>query len=237
MGGVHEFLIRRRLLGADGVPVEIEARPPRAGFPQAGRWRVNGDRFFVESTVMDAPAPRPSPLLANLRLDLPLGVHHLVAWLQPAGEGRWEALPHDSVSVEQRRTTARIPVDLPVRFGLVAEAPERAAVLHDISATGLSFDTDADVTVGSECVFDLAQVGGARFELLAAVRGRVVRRIGPPDGFRFGVLLQTTPEERTAIYGLLAKVRRAPAPPGLPAVEAQEIAVPPGVAEQANAAG
>ncbi len=233
---MNEFLIRRRLLGADGAPVEVQARPPRPGFPQTGRWRVHGDRFFVEIAGMDAPAPAPSPLLADLRLDLALGVHHLVAWLQPAGEGRWEALPHDSVSVEQRRTTARIPVDLRVRFGLATEALERAAVLHDISATGLCFDTDADVTVGSECVFQLGQVGGDRFEPLAALRGRVVRRIGP-EGFRFGVLLQTTPEERTAIYGLLAKVRRAPAAPGAPAAEAQETPVPLGSAEQVNAVG
>ena len=185
----------------------------------------------------DAPAPGPSPLLADLRLDLALGMHQLVAWLQPAGAGRWEALPHGSVSVEQRRSTARMPVDLRVRFGLATEALERPAVLRDISATGLSFDTDADVTVGSECVFQLEQVGGDRCEPLAALRGRVVRRIGPPEGFRFGVLLQTTPEERTAIYGLLAKVRRAPAPPGVPAAVAQENPAPPEAGEAANAVG
>ena len=88
----------------------------------------------------------------------------------------------ENTQITELRSAVRFPVKLPIQIR--AGASQLDAETRDISAGGVLFNIDADMTVGSNIEFTIsipADVIGAPADVLVSGEGRVVR-CGPNDG-------------------------------------------------------
>ncbi len=79
-------------------------------------------------------------------------------------------------TITELRTAVRFPLRLPIAVKLSGE--QHQAETHDISAGGVLFHLDTEMTVGSSIEFQIsmpAAVLGASTDVLVSCEGRVVR--------------------------------------------------------------
>jgi hypothetical protein len=86
--------------------------------------------------------------------------------------------------IPEMRSAVRFPVKLPI--AIRAGQSEHQAETQDISAGGVLFNIDTDMTIGSNIEFTIsipADIIGAPADVLVSGEGRVVR-CAPDDGHK-----------------------------------------------------
>lgn len=188
-----------RLNSSSGAPVDVMPLVKGTQPPRGGWFQVSGDKFFIRVHGTEPIAPT----LATIDVDLSSGPYRFVAMLEPVDTQTWRVVTRTPLN---SRRSIRLSVALPGKVGRLGAEPDVPVLIHDLSASGVGFDSLTQLDAHQRYQIRL---DGKRGERLGTLEGRLIPRTSAPPLHRYGMRLITTADAQARIYEYLFELKVA----------------------------